>query len=175
MNATPPGRAARTARLPLRAVAVLAALASVLPTLGFGLTDGPRAVRAARSPVRDAPAAPGPAAPGPFGPAPAVPGAPAPERPGPSAADPSAAPGAGSSDARPHTDDGRTARTVPLRPQRDAGERTVPAGHLLFTPAHTPRIPPRPARPAPAAGHAPPAAAHMPADLGRAPPGPSST
>ncbi|MEU3176486.1 hypothetical protein ABZ657_32920, partial [Streptomyces sp. NPDC007000] len=86
MNATPPGRAARTARLPLRAVAVLAALASVLLTLGFGLTDDPRAVRAARSPVHDAPAAPGPVAPGPFGPASAVPGAPAPDGPGPSAA-----------------------------------------------------------------------------------------
>ncbi|WAX76692.1 hypothetical protein [Streptomyces sp. KMM 9044] len=160
MNATPPGRAARTARPPLRAVAVLAALACVLLALGFGLTDAPRAVRAAQSPAHDAPAAPG---------------APAPDGPGPSVPDPSAAPGAGSSDARPQTDGGCTVRTVPLRPQRDAGERTVPAGHLLFTPAHTPRIPPRPARPAPAAGHAPPAAAHTPADLGRAPPGPSST
>ncbi|GAB2776795.1 hypothetical protein GCM10027073_06790 [Streptomyces chlorus] len=160
MNTTLPGRASRTARLPLPAVAVLAALAAVLLTLGFGLTDDPRAVRAAQPPGYDAPAAPG---------------APASDGPGPSVPDPSAAPGTHSSDIRPHTDDGCTARIVPLRPQRDAGERTVPAGHLLFTPAHTPRIPPQPARPAPAAGHAPPAAAHMPSDLGRGPPGPSST
>ncbi|MFE9921531.1 hypothetical protein ACFYQA_08105 [Streptomyces sp. NPDC005774] len=160
MNATLPGRVSRTARPPLRAVAVLAALAAVLLTLGFGLTDDPRAVRAAQPPAHDAPA---------------VPGAPAPDGPEPSVPDPSPAPGPHSSGIRPHTDDGCTARIVPLRPQRDAGERTVPAGHLLFTPAHTPRTPPQPARPAPAAGHAPPAAAHMPSDLGRGPPGPSST
>ncbi|MEF9907942.1 hypothetical protein [Streptomyces sp. P9-A2] len=147
MKSALPGRVSRTARPPLRAVAVLAALAAVLLTLGFGLTDDPRAVRAAQPPAHDAPA---------------VPGAPASDGPEPSGV-------------RPHTDDGCTARIVPLRPPRDAGERTVPAGHLLFTPAHTPRIPPRPARPAPAAGHTPPAAAHMPSDLGRGPPGPSST
>lgn len=160
MNSALQGRVSRTARLPLRAVAVLAALAAVLLTLGFGLIDDPWAVRAAQSPAHDAPA---------------VPGVPASDGPGPSVPEPSSAPGTHSSDVRPHTDDGCTARTVPLRPQRDAGERTVPAGHLLFTPAHTPRVPPRPARPAPAAGHTSPAAAHVPADLGRAPPGPSST
>ncbi|MFI8306791.1 hypothetical protein ACIF80_25795 [Streptomyces sp. NPDC085927] len=155
MKAALPGRVSRTARLPIRAVAVLAALAAVLLTLGFGLIDDPRAVHAAQSPAHDAPAAS--------------------DGPGPSVPEPSPAPGTHSSDIRPHTDDGCTARIVPLRPQRDAGERTVPAGHLLFTPAHTPRIPPQPPRPAPAAGHAAPAAAHMPSDLGRAPPGPSST
>lgn len=141
------------ARLPLRIAAVLTALASVLLTFGFGIPDGPRPALAAF---------------GPFVPGPATP-----DGPGPAVPDPAAAPGTHSSDARPHTDD-CTARTVPFRPQRDAGERTVPAGHLLFTPEHTPRVPPRPARPAPAAGHAPPAAAHMPADLGRAPPVSSS-
>jgi hypothetical protein len=80
------------------------------------------------------------------------------------------------SDTRPYGDDAYVgARTLFTRPERDAGERTVPAGHLLFTAAHTPPVPPRPARPAPAAGHAPPAAAHMPSDLGRAPPTASST
>ncbi|MEU2982083.1 hypothetical protein [Streptomyces hirsutus] len=161
MNTALPGRGSRTARPPLRAVAVLAALAAVILTLGFGLVGDPRAVRAAQPPAHDAPAAPG---------------APASDGPDPSVPIPSPAPGTHSSDIRPHTDDGCTARIAPLRPQRgDAGERTVPAGHLLFTPAHTPRMPPQPARPAPAAGHAPPAAAHMPADLGRGPPGPSST
>lgn len=77
---------------------------------------------------------------------------------------------------RPYSDDAYVcARTLLTRLERDAGERTVYAGHLLFTAAHTPPIPPRPARPAPVAGHAPPAAAHMPSDLGRAPPAASST
>ncbi|MGW3317536.1 hypothetical protein [Streptomyces fungicidicus] len=81
-----------------------------------------------------------------------------------------------SSDTLPHGDDAYVgARTLFSRPERDAGERTVPAGHLLFTAAHTPPVPPRPARPAPVAGHAPPAAAHVPSDLGRAPPPASST
>ncbi|MGC0379019.1 hypothetical protein [Streptomyces sp. SAI-229] len=80
------------------------------------------------------------------------------------------------SDTRPYGDDACvTARTAFIRPEQDAGERTVPAGHPLLTAAHTPPVPPRPARPAPAAGHAPPAAAHMPSDLGRAPPTTSST
>ncbi len=79
-------------------------------------------------------------------------------------------------DTRPYGDDAYVgARTLLVRPERDAGERTVPAGHPLFTAAHTPPVPPRPARPAPAAGHAPPAAAHVPAVLGRAPPTLSST
>ena len=85
-------------------------------------------------------------------------------------------PSAYQSDTRPYGDDAYVgARTLLTRPDRDACERTVPAGHLLFTAAHTPPVPPRPARPAPAAGHAPPAAAHMPSDLGRAPPPTSST
>ncbi|MER7488359.1 hypothetical protein ABTY20_21105 [Streptomyces sp. NPDC126497] len=85
-------------------------------------------------------------------------------------------PAAHASDTRPYGDDAYVgARTLFTRPERDTGERTVPAGHLLFTAAHTPPVPPRPARPAPAAGHAPPAAAHMPSDLGRAPPPASST
>lgn len=88
----------------------------------------------------------------------------------------SPSPSAYESDTRPYGDDAYVgARTLLTRPERDAGERTVPAGHLLFTAAHTPPVPPRPARPAPAAGHAPPAAAHMPSDLGRAPPTASST
>ncbi|MCT7357211.1 hypothetical protein N4P33_34490, partial [Streptomyces sp. 15-116A] len=64
---------------------------------------------------------------------------------------------------------------VLLRVPRDAGERSVPAAPLLFTPPYTPRVPPRPAAPVPVAGNAPPAAAHLPSDLGRAPPAPSST
>ncbi|MFI1418718.1 hypothetical protein ACH4VX_12090 [Streptomyces sp. NPDC020731] len=88
----------------------------------------------------------------------------------------SSVPSAYESDTRPYGDDAYVgARTLLTRPERDAGERTVPAGHLLFTAAHTPPVPPRPARPAPVAGHAPPAAAHMPSDLGRAPPLTSST
>ncbi|GGP43641.1 hypothetical protein ACWDY7_23790 [Streptomyces calvus] len=79
-------------------------------------------------------------------------------------------------DTRPYGDDAYVgARTLLVRPERDAGERTLPAGPQLFTAAHTPPVPPRPARPAPAAGHAPPAAAHVPSDLGRAPPAASST
>ncbi|MFD3628392.1 MULTISPECIES: hypothetical protein [Streptomyces] len=85
-------------------------------------------------------------------------------------------PSSSSSDTRPYSDDAYVcARTLLTRLERDAGERTVHAGRLLFTAAHTPLIPPRPARPAPVAGHAPPAAAHMPSDLGRAPPATSST
>ncbi|MDT0401098.1 MULTISPECIES: hypothetical protein [Streptomyces] len=85
-------------------------------------------------------------------------------------------PSAYESDTRPYGDDAYVgSRTPHTRPERDAGERAVPAGHALFTAADTPRIPPRPARPAPAAGHAAPAAAHMPSDLGRAPPAASST
>ncbi|CAL9649637.1 hypothetical protein SUDANB176_06580 [Streptomyces sp. enrichment culture] len=76
----------------------------------------------------------------------------------------------------PHTDDAYVGTgTLLVRPQRDAGERTVPAGPLLFTPPHTPRVPPRPARPAPVSGHAPAGTAHVPSDLGRAPPASSST
>lgn len=151
------------ARLPLRVAAVLTALASVLLTFGFGIPDGPW-------PALEAPSysAGAPAALGPFVLDPA-----APDGPDRSAPDPGTAPGTHSSGVGPHTQD-CTARTAPFRPQRDAGERTVPAGRLLFTPEHTPRVPPQPARPAPAAGHAPPAAAHMPADLGRAPPVSSS-
>ncbi|MGW5974884.1 hypothetical protein [Streptomyces sp. NPDC055186] len=151
------------ARLPLRVAAVLTALASVLLTFGFGIPDGPRPALEAPSHAVGAPAAFGRSVPDP-----AAPGGP--DR---SAPDPGTAPGTHSSNVGPHTDH-CTTRTAPFRPQRDAGGRTVPAGHLLFTPEHTPRVPPRPARPAPAAGHAPPAAAHMPADLGRAPPLPSS-
>jgi hypothetical protein len=85
-------------------------------------------------------------------------------------------PSAQQSDTRPYGDDAYVgARTLLTRPERDAGGRTVPAGHLLFTAAHTPPVPPRPARPAPVAGHAPTAAAHTPSDLGRAPPPASST
>ncbi|WP_369160332.1 hypothetical protein [Streptomyces sp. R02] len=92
-----------------------------------------------------------------------------------SATEISAAP-AYSSGTQPRSDEAYVAaRTVLARPERDAGERDAAAGPLLFTPAYTPRVPPRPARPAPAAGHAPPAAAHVPADLGRAPPTCSST
>ncbi|WP_051767476.1 hypothetical protein [Streptomyces sp. NRRL S-37] len=80
------------------------------------------------------------------------------------------------SDTRPYGDDACVgARTLFVRPERDAGERTVPTGHPLLTAAYTPPVPPRPIRPAPAAGHAPPAAAHTPSDLGRAPPSTSST
>ncbi|CAL9646062.1 hypothetical protein SUDANB15_06458 [Streptomyces sp. enrichment culture] len=76
----------------------------------------------------------------------------------------------------PHTDDAYVgACTLLVRPQRDAGERTVPTGPLLFTPPHTPRVPPRPARPAPVTGHAPAGTAHVPSVLGRAPPTSSST
>ena len=81
-----------------------------------------------------------------------------------------------SSGTQPRSDEAYVAaRTVLARPERDAGERDTAAGPLLFTPPYTPRVPPRPARPAPSAGHAPPAAAHVPADLGRAPPAASST
>ncbi|MGB9995479.1 hypothetical protein ACPMJQ_12940 [Streptomyces pseudogriseolus] len=81
-----------------------------------------------------------------------------------------------SSGTQPRSDEAYVAaRAVLARPERDAGERGTAAGPLLFTPAYTPRVPPRPARPAPAAGHAAPAAAHVPADLGRAPPTLSST
>ncbi|MGA5125325.1 hypothetical protein ACPCAG_18710 [Streptomyces pseudogriseolus] len=134
------------ARLPLRAAAaVLAAFAAVLLTLGFTSGADPASAVAA-----------GPAAPAYF---PASPGTPT-----------------YSSGTQPHSDEAYVAaRTVLARPERDAGERDAAAGPLLFTPAYTPRVPPRPARPAPAAGHAPPAAAHVPADLGRAPPTCSST
>ncbi|MFF1278369.1 hypothetical protein ACFVZC_34135 [Streptomyces marokkonensis] len=88
----------------------------------------------------------------------------------------SPAPSSYSSDTRPYGDDAYVgARTVLTRPERDAGERTVSAGHPLFTAAYTPPVPPRPARPAPVAGHVPSTAAHMPSDLGRAPPAASST
>ncbi|MFF8032209.1 MULTISPECIES: hypothetical protein [unclassified Streptomyces] len=88
----------------------------------------------------------------------------------------SLSPTAYSSDTRPYGDDAYAgARTPLVRPERDAGGPRVPAGPLFLAAAHTPPVPPRPARPAPAAGHAPPAAAHVPADLGRAPPAPSST
>ncbi|BFO19186.1 hypothetical protein SHKM778_55740 [Streptomyces sp. KM77-8] len=85
-------------------------------------------------------------------------------------------PSAHEPDTRPYGDDAYVGSRAPhTRPERDAGERTVLAGHPLFTAADTPQIPPRPARPAPAAGHAAPAAAHTPSDLGRAPPTASST
>ncbi|MDU0305169.1 hypothetical protein, partial [Streptomyces sp. PAL114] len=81
-----------------------------------------------------------------------------------------------SSGTQPHSDEAYVAaRTLLTRPEREDAERNLFAGPLLFTPAYTPRVPPRPARPAPSAGHAPPAAAHVPADLGRAPPAASST
>ncbi|GAA1423172.1 hypothetical protein GCM10009601_25860 [Streptomyces thermospinosisporus] len=86
------------------------------------------------------------------------------------------APSADPSGARPAADEAYVGSSpVPLRPQRDAGERSVPAGPLLFTPPYTPVIPPRPAPPAPVHGNAPPDAAHLPGDLGRAPPTASST
>ncbi|MFE0318916.1 hypothetical protein ACFW05_22820, partial [Streptomyces albogriseolus] len=87
---------------------------------------------------------------------------------------PPPAPPPTASGTQPRSDEAYVAaRTVLARPERDTGERDAAAGPLLFTPAYTPRVPPRPARPAP--GHAPPAAAHVPADLGRAPPAASST
>lgn len=93
-----------------------------------------------------------------------------------SAPAPSPVPASYSSDTRPYSDDAYVgARTVLTRPERDVAERSVSAGHVLFTAAYTPPVPPRPVRPAPVAGHAQPAAAHMPSDLGRAPPSPSST
>ncbi|MEW1602079.1 hypothetical protein [Streptomyces sp. NPDC093808] len=109
----------RAARLPLKAAAaVLAAFAAVLLTLGF--TPG----TAPTSAVAEAPAAPAYF--------PASPGTPT-----------------YSSGTQPHSDEGYVAaRTVFVRPERDVGERNVAAGPLLFTPAHTPRVPPRPARPA---------------------------
>ncbi|GGW56084.1 hypothetical protein [Streptomyces griseoloalbus] len=103
-----------------------------------------------------------------------VPTAPAPATAPFSPASPS--PATYSTDTRPYSDDAYVgARTLLARPERDTGERTGFAGPLPFTAAHTPPIPPRPARPAPVAGHAPPAAAHMPFDPGRAPPTASST
>ncbi|GGV51509.1 hypothetical protein [Streptomyces griseoflavus] len=88
----------------------------------------------------------------------------------------SPAPTSYSSDTRPYSDDAYVGvRALLTRLERDAGERTMFDGHLLFTPAYAPLMPPRPARPAPAAGHAPPAAAYVPSDLGRAPPVASST
>ncbi|GGX33989.1 hypothetical protein GCM10010297_64280 [Streptomyces malachitofuscus] len=88
----------------------------------------------------------------------------------------SPAPASYSFDTRPYSDDAYVgARTVLTRPERDVAERTASAGHVLFTAAYTPPVPPRPVRPAPVAGHAQPAAAHMPSDLGRAPPTASST
>ncbi|GAA3504945.1 hypothetical protein GCM10019016_120580 [Streptomyces prasinosporus] len=100
-------------------------------------------------------------------------------RPAPSAAAPAPAgpaPAFHPADSHPYTDDAYVgAGTLLVRPQRDAGERTVPSGPLLFTPAHTPRVPPRPARPAPVSGHPPAGTAHVPSDLGRAPPPPSGT
>jgi hypothetical protein len=148
------------ARLPLRVTAAVAALAAVLLTLALGFTDGARLVLPA------APAVPSPAAPA--HPAPAHPSA------VPDPAVPVAA--IDSSGTHPYTDDAyAAARALLVRPQRDAGERTVPAGPLLFAPPYTPRVPPRPARPAPVSGHAPAGTAHVPSDLGRAPPTSSST
>lgn len=99
-----------------------------------------------------------------------VPGAVSPSSPAASA------PSSYSSGTRPYSDDAYVgARTVLTRPERDVGERTVSAGHPLFTAAYAPPVPPRPARPAPVAGHVPSAAAHTPSDLGRAPPAASST
>lgn len=87
----------------------------------------------------------------------------------------SPAPSSHSSDTRPYSDDAYVgARTVLTRPERNVAERTVSTGHLLFTAAYTPLVPPRPVRPAPAAGHAQPPAAHVPSDLGRGPPSASS-
>lgn len=97
-------------------------------------------------------------------------------RAGASAPPASPAPASYSSDTRPYSDDAYVcARALLTRLERDAGERTVHAGHLLFTAAYAPSIPPRPARPAPVAGHVPYAAAYVPSDLGRAPPAASST
>ncbi|MEV5936595.1 hypothetical protein AB0L56_28685 [Streptomyces sp. NPDC052079] len=92
------------------------------------------------------------------------------------ATSPEPAPASYSFDTRPYSDDAYVgARTVLTRPERDVGERSMSAGHVLFTEAYTPPVPPRPVRPAPVAGHAQPPAAHMPSDPGRAPPPPSST
>ncbi|WP_081237753.1 hypothetical protein [Streptomyces viridosporus] len=78
-------------------------------------------------------------------------------------------------DTRPYLDDAYVgAGTVLIRPQRDGGERTMSAGPPLLAPPHAPRVPPRPARPAPVAGHVPTDTAHVPSDLGRAPPAASS-
>lgn len=151
------------ARLPLRVVVAVTALAAVLLVLASGLTGGTRISPSV--PVR------APAGSATF-PHPAVPADPPPAAPDPTV--PAAAfPSAGT---RPHTDDAYVAAcTLLVRPPRDAGDRTVPAGPLLFTPPHTPRVPSRPARPAPVSGHAPGGTAHVPSDLGRAPPVSSST
>ncbi|CAL9367800.1 hypothetical protein [Streptomyces sp. enrichment culture] len=170
-------RTGPAARLPLRAGAVLAALAAVLLTLALGFTDGARLVPSPSAQGLAAPGAPQP--PGPRatvvpGPPSALPAPvlPAPVLPVPAPPSPAFHP----ADTRPYTDDAYIGTaTLLVRPQRDAGERTVPAGPLLFTPAHTPRVPPRPARPAPVSGHVPAGTAHVPSDLGRAPPTASST
>ncbi|MFC9547270.1 hypothetical protein ACFTXK_21940 [Streptomyces sp. NPDC056956] len=78
-------------------------------------------------------------------------------------------------DSHPHTDEAYSGSgTLLLRSLRDAGERTAPSGHLLFTPPYTPRVPHGPVRPAPVAGHGPLVAAYVPSDLGRAPPSSTS-
>ncbi|MEV8593764.1 hypothetical protein [Streptomyces sp. NPDC052012] len=145
------GRRGDAARRPLRAVAAIATLVLCLLTLTLGATDGTHPTPSAGPHGTLAlPPATGPAAP--------------------------PAPGLESSGAHPVADDAYVAcSSVLARPQRDAGERSVPAGPLLFTPPYTPRVPPRPAPPVPASGNARPAAAHLPSDLGRAPPAPSST
>lgn len=78
-------------------------------------------------------------------------------------------------DSHPHTDEAYSGSgTLLLRSLRDAGERTAPSGHLLFTPPYTPRVPYGPVRPAPVSGHGPLVAAYVPSDLGRAPPSTTS-
>ncbi|MEY9490316.1 hypothetical protein RKD26_006110 [Streptomyces calvus] len=161
-------RRGRAALLPCRLLAVLTALAAVLLTLGSAgdARPLPAAAHAAPSvPATTAHLSPS-LSPGDVHLSPS--GSPTDAHVSPSTAH--------AYDTRPYGDDAYVgARTLLVRPERDAGERTLPAGPQLFTAAHTPPVPPRPARPAPAAGHAPPAAAHVPSDLGRAPPAASST
>lgn len=167
-------RTGPAARLPLRAGAAVATLTAVLLALAPGSTDGARPVLSASAPALAAPEAPGPRATAVPAPAPALPAPALPTSAPPAPALP--APAFHPADTGPYTDDAYVGTgTLLVRPQRDAGERTVPAGPLLFTPAHTPRVPPRPARPAPVSGHAPAGTAHVPSDLGRAPPVSSST
>ncbi|WP_344599983.1 hypothetical protein [Streptomyces glaucus] len=132
-------------------------------TAGSGRTvPAARIPAAATIPSRAAPVPPSSSLPGPYALAP-VPGTDPP-------------PVFHSAGTHPRTDDARVgARTLLVRPQRDGGERPAPGDHLLLASACAPRVPPRPTRPAPVAGHAQPDAAHTPSDLGRAPPSASGT
>ncbi len=161
-------RRGRAALLPCRLLAVLTALAAVLLTLGSAGDARPLPAAAHLAPSVPATTA---------HPSPSLSPGYAHLSPSGSPTDAHLSPStAHAYDTRPYGDDAYVgARTLLVRPERDAGERTLPAGPQLFTAAHTPPVPPRPARPAPAAGHAPPAAAHVPSDLGRAPPAASST